>query len=71
MKTKLNTKALALLGTLSLAATPAFVLVGCDDGVDSAEDVGESLDDAADDTGDAIDDAVDEVDDTVDDASDG
>ena len=71
MKTKINTKTLALLGTISLAATPAFVLVGCDDGVDSAEDVGEAFDDAADDTGDAIDDAADEVDDAIDDDSDG
>lgn len=64
MKTKLNTKALTLFGVLSLVATPAFVLVGCDDGVDSAEDVGEAFDDAADD-------AADEVDDAIDDASDG
>jgi hypothetical protein len=71
MKTKISTKTLALAGTLALATTPAFMLVGCDDGVDSAEDVGEAVDDAAFDAGDAIDDAADEVDDAVEDMSDG
>ena len=67
MKKKMTTQTLALLGTFALATTPAFVLVGCDDGVDSAEDIGESIDDAADDAGDAIDDAADEDDDVIDD----
>jgi len=68
MKTKRTTRTLAMLSAFSLAATPAFVLVGCDEG--PAEEVGESIDDAADDAGDAIDDAADDVDDAVDDIDD-
>lgn len=67
MNTKKTTRTLAMLGALSLAATPALVLVGCDDSSDSAEDIGESFDDAVDDTGDAIEDAADDVEDAIDD----
>ena len=53
---------LAILGTAVVGGS----LVGCDDGVDSAEDVGEQIDDAADDAGDAIEDAADDIEDAVD-----
>lgn len=61
---------LQLSGLLALSMPVGFALSGCDDGYNSAEDVGEGIDDAADDTGDAIDDAADNVDDTIDDTID-
>ncbi|MAO19146.1 MAG: hypothetical protein CMJ35_15920 [Phycisphaerae bacterium] len=58
--------ALAVLGTLAFATTPAFLMVGCDSNDGVVEEAGESVDDAFDNTGDAIDDAADEVEDAVD-----
>ena len=43
---------------------------GCDDDVDSAEDVGEKVDDAADEAADKVEDAADDMEDAVDDAAD-
>ncbi len=43
---------------------------GCDDDVDSAEDVGEKVDDAADKAGDKVEDAADDIEDAADDAGD-
>lgn len=62
MKNTVPKRTAALLSVMALSAAPAFVLVGCSDNSNSAEEVGESIDDAADETGDAIDDAVDEID---------
>lgn len=62
---QLDSKILRIMAVVGTAALcPA--LGGCDDGVDSAEDVGEQIDDAADETGDAIEDAADDVEDAVD-----
>lgn len=57
-------KALRIAGFIALALPVWTLSAGCnnDGDVDSAEDVGEALDDAADDVGDAVDDAVDEID---------
>lgn len=66
MNTKSTKRAIAIIGTFSLAATPAFLLAGCDDHDEPMEEIGESIDDAADDVGDAVDDAADEVDDAID-----
>jgi len=38
---------------------PAITMVGCEDDVDSMEDIGEEIDDAVDDIGDEIDDGID------------
>lgn len=52
-----------IAGAMALGL-PAFAMVasmsGCDDDVDSMEDVGERIDDAVDDAGDAVDDAIDD-----------
>lgn len=61
---------LQLCGLLALTVPVATSLSGCDDGVDSAEDVGEKIDDAADKAGDAIDDAADNASDAIDDTLD-
>ena len=71
MKNTTTRKTVALLGFIALAGTPAVILVGCDDTADSAEDVGEAIDDAADNAGDAMDDAADNVEDAFDDLDDG
>lgn len=65
-----NKNLLRIIGALALAGVPAMTLVGCDDNVDSAEDVGERIDDATDDAADAIDDAADDVGDAIDDTVD-
>ncbi len=61
---------LPLCGVVALSMPVGFSLSGCDDGYNSAEDVGEDIDDAADNAGDAIDDAADDAGDAIDDAVD-
>lgn len=66
MSSKSTKRAIAVIGTLSLAAAPALLLAGCDDNDEPMEEVGESIDDAADEVGDSFEDAADEVEDAAD-----
>jgi len=59
----------AAVVALSLGST-GLVLAGCDDSIDSAEDVGEEVDEAVDDAGDAIDETIDDIDDEMEEAGD-
>lgn len=47
---------LCRIAGLFALSIPAITLVGCDDEVDSMEDVGEEIDDAVDDIGDGLED---------------